>query len=249
MPAILDEILYPRAPIVEAVIELRFANVSAQKVAKAAHSIRSRYADQSEESLVEGSMDFVSRTATFKDVTTKIKLTSRDQTDAAHFSIENAVWVRLAPYEGWAQLFERVQIELPKVLKALGFPMITRIGLRYVNRIDVPVKDGVGFPEDYLSYRIVSNDLLDPQNGFKWSLKKDFAERNMSALVQSATVGGEIPNVGGVIFDIDVSVSVDVPSKSPDILNRLCEMRQLKNEIFEGGITDKARELFNEPRD
>ncbi len=194
-------------------------------------------------------MDFALRTATFKDVTTKIKLTSCDQTDAVHFTVGNVVWVRLAPYEGWNQLYERVKFELPKVLKALGFPVLTRIGLRYVNRIDIPLKEGLGFPEEYLSYRIISGDLLDPQNGFKWSLKKDFVEQNMSVIVHSSTVSGEMPNVGGVMFDIDTSVSVDVPSKSDDILVRLCEMRELKNKIFEGGITDKARELFNEPRD
>lgn len=242
------EILYPRSPILEAVIELRYSDVSAQKVMKAGSSLQSRYDARLDELLVEGNLDFGAKTSTFRDVTPKVSLSTSDQTNAFNVTATNAVWARLAPYEGWQPFIDRVKEEMPKILKALGNPKLTRIGLRYVNRIDVPIRDNLGHHEEYLSYRIDAGSFLEPHDGYKWTLQKEFPDRNMGAVVRSSTARGEIPDVGAVMFDIDISVLVDVPSKSDEILKRLCDMRQLKNEIFEAGITDKARELFNEPR-
>ncbi|MBL9065485.1 MAG: TIGR04255 family protein [Sphingopyxis sp.] len=242
-----DEILYPRSPILEAVVELRFADIAAPKVLKAASVMKSRYKDRTEELLVEGSLNFEAKSSSFKNLGRKVKLSSSDQTDALHIAERNAVWVRLAPYEGWSAFSARLEYELPKVLKALGDPKITRIGMRYVNRIDFPVRDELGYHEDYLSYRLLGGKILEPHDGYKWTLEKHFPDQGLSAVVQSSTARGEIPDFAAIIFDIDVSVSKDVPSKSDDILSRLCEMRLLKNKIFEEGITDKARELFNGP--
>lgn len=241
----LDEFPYPRAPILEAVFELRFSEVSLQKTSKAVREVRSRYDNQSDETIVEGNLDFQTKSAVFKDLGIRTKLSSSDQTDALHISGSNLVWLRLAPYEGWKPFYERIERELPKVLKALGHPTISRIGLRYVNRIDVPSIDGICYPEHYLSYRIVAGDILEPHDGFMWKIQKYFRDRNLKALVQSGMVNGELPQTAGVTFDIDISVPTDVPSQDRDILSKLCEMRQLKNEIFEGGITAKAREVFN----
>lgn len=242
------EILYPRAPILEAVVEIRFPEVSPQKVRKVAGSLKSRYAEQTEEILLEGSLDFASKAANFKELTPKFRLTSSDQTDAFHVTVGNIVWLRLAPYEGWDAFHSRIAQELPKVLKALGDPKTNRIGLRYINRIDFPMRDGLGYHEDYLSFRIFAGDILEPHNGFRWVIQKDFPDHDLSAIVQSGTQDPELPKYGAVNFDIDVYKVIDLPKKSDSILECLCHMRRLKNEIFEAGITDKARELFNEPR-
>lgn len=242
------EILYPRSPILEAVIELRYSEVSGERVIKAGAALQARYNARVDELLVEGNLDFATKTSKFRDVTPKVSLSSSDQTDSFNVTANNAVWSRLAPYEGWQPFFGRVAEEMPKVLKALGHPKLTRIGLRYVNRIDIPIRDNLGHHEEYLSYRIDAGEMLEPHDGFKWALQKEFPARGMGAVVRSSTEVGEIPDVGAVMFDIDISIMVDVPSKSDDILNRLSDMRVLKNEIFEAGITDKARELFNEPR-
>lgn len=240
-----SDFVYPRAPIVEAVMELRFSEVAASKVRKTADILRSKYDNYDEEDVLEGNLDFVTRSASFKERSQSFKLSSADQAESLNISPTNAVWVRLAPYEGWSNFCGRISDQLPKVLKLLGAPRISRIGLRFVNRIDFPILDELGYPENYLSFRIETGELLDPHNGFGWVLKKVFLDRKMAATVQSATIPSELPRHGAITFDIDISVEVDTPWKSEEILERLVEMRKLKNEIFEAGITDKARELFN----
>lgn len=244
-----DDMNYARPPITEAVLELRFGDVGAQKVRKAGAAMKSRYENSVEDMLTEGKLDFNTRTSTFRDVSPRFVLSSDDQTDGFSITGTNAVWVRRAPYEGWGPFYARVEHQLPRVLKALGYPKITRMGLRFVNRIDFPVRDGLGYHEDYLTFNIDGGPLLEPHNGYKWILQKDFPELHMAALVQSATVEPELPNHLSILFDIDVYATVDAPSKSDDILSALCNMRKLKNKIFEAGVTDEARKLFNAAND
>lgn len=239
-----DDMSYARPPITEAVLELRFDKVPDPKVRKAAAAIRSRYDNSVEDVMAEGSLDFSTRSAKFKDISPRFSLSSSDQTDACAITGVNAVWVRLAPYEGWAPFYGRIESQLPRVLKALGDPKIGRVGLRFINRIDFPMRDGLGYHEDYLTYTVDAGELMEPHNGFKWVIQKSF-DSGLAALVQSATAPPELPGHSAILFDIDIYTNVDAPSKSDDILSCLCKMRQLKNEIFEAGITDKARELFN----
>ncbi|MFN3475811.1 MAG: TIGR04255 family protein [Blastomonas sp.] len=241
-----DDFRYVSAPIIEAVVELRYPDVSLEKIRRCSDVLSNHYDNRVEENQIEGNLDFSKRSAKFRDLPPKIKLTSSDQVDAFTITINNATWTRLAPYENWTNFFLRIKNDLPKFLKSLGHPPISRIGMRYINRIDFPMQDGVGYHEDYLKYQLVTSPILDPNNGFTWTLQKDFTDLDLTAVVKSATVKPEIPGYGAVLFDIDVSRLEISGSKYEAIIDALCDMRQLKNKIFEDGISEKARMLFNE---
>lgn len=241
-----EDILYPRAPIVEAVMELRFENVAASRLRKAADAIQAQYENRETDKLFEGNLNFEARSSSFKEISDRFRFSSWDQTDLLIMTSGAATWSRLAPYEGWQQFCGRIAEQLPKLHKSLGRPRPTRLGLRYINRIDVPVAaDDVCYHENYLTFHIVTDDLLNPTDGFQWALTKKFPARDLAVNVQSGSVASELPRHSAVSFDIDVFTLVDVPNEVDDILEKLGDMRRLKNEIFEAGITDEARKLFN----
>lgn len=249
MASITEEAFYPRAPILEAVVELRFPTVPMANARKAVSSVKTQYDSYTEEMQVEGKLDFQSKSASFKELGPKLKCASSDQTNGYVVTTEAVVWYRLAPYDGWPSFYRRIAQEMPKVLKALGNPEITRIGTRYVNRIDFPIRDELAYHEDYLKFRIDGGQMLDVHNGFQWTVQKTFPDLGLNATIQSGTAQSEIPGHSAVFFDIDVYRQLEVPRKSDDILICLDVMRLLKNDIFEAGITDEARNLFNEQRD
>jgi uncharacterized protein (TIGR04255 family) len=237
--------LYAFPPIVEAIFELRLGEEVAQsKLKKAQDWIANRYPVRLVENIVETRLDFPTRSATFVDKPPMYKNASSDQTDALTLAGGSIGWTRRAPYEGWDQFYGRISADLLLISKAIGSVPVSRLGLRYVNRIDVRTTGAIAYYEDYLKYKIDHGPLLEPTESFQWLLVKSFPDRGLKAMVQSAGVEPEIPGTLAFAFDIDVFRDVEVPQKDTDILNLLPAMRTLKNEIFEAGITDRARELY-----
>ncbi|MBO9724289.1 MAG: TIGR04255 family protein [Novosphingobium sp.] len=238
--------LYDRPPIVEAVIEIRFSTAIAENRRKKARDwLANKYAASSIEQQAEVKVHFSSKSADFKNLGPTFTLSSSDQTDGCAINAASIVWVRRAPYEGWEQFKSRFATEMPQALKALGDPNVERIGLRYVNRIDVKIENNEARYEDFLNFRIEHGDLLEPTTSYQWYLTKEFLDINLKTIVQSASVQPEIPGYGAFSFDIDVFCDSKVPSKADEILTKVEEMRDLKNKIFEAGITDEARKQYS----
>lgn len=236
---------YAKPPIVEAICEIRLSEpAAANKVRKSANWLKGRYADLNAEVQAEVKVDFASRSASFTDAGEIYRMTSTDQTNLCVLAPLSLAWVKRAPYDGWDSFFERLSAELPIALKGYGSNTLARVGLRYVNRIDVKLVDSLARHEDYLKFRIVHGDLLEPTNGFQWQLVKEFNDVNLKATVQSGVVEQEIPGFAGFSFDIDVYCDTSLPRNIEGILGKLTQMRDLKNRIFEAGITEQAREGY-----
>lgn len=240
------ELSFSRPPILEATIEFRFADlINGPKLKKASDRLAGRYGSVRSEEKMEAKLDFAGRSAEFLPVTPSYRHTSDDQTDILTLTNSAVGWSRLAPYEGWQKFSERVVRELEIVEKAWGARKIQRLGMRYINRIDVPrSSDGLFHYEDYLAYKLVMGPLLDPQSGYQWLVRKDLLERQLVVIVQSAIVEPELPGTLAFTLDIDVSTELDISQRHGDILIKLEDMRMLKNEIFEAGLTPLSRKLF-----
>lgn len=241
-----DQGRYSKPPILEVVLELRFSEaVSASRVQHASERIASRYANQAQQEQVEVLANFDTQTAEFKVVGQMVQHTSTDQTELLSLSTGNLAWAKRAPYEGWEAFTARVAAELGPVLKALQHPSFARIGLRYVNRIDVPSSDdGLTRYEDYINYKIEAGPFLEPSAGYTWLIKAYRPEEDLFVTLQSAVVAPEIPGTGAFTFDIDVAAETGIPKDAEALMLRLEGMRVLKNQIFEAGITERAREMY-----
>lgn len=242
--------IYTSPPIIEATVEIRYPEaVSDAKVKKASDRLKRRYDFTTAEEQLEATLNFTTRSADFVRKGVLLSHRSADQANRVGMTNVSISWTRLAPYEGWEKFISWVGQDLAEVNKAWGVREVSRIGLRYINRIDIPISDDDLFHnEDYISFKLVTGPILDPQNGYQWIIRKEHRDVNLVSVVQSATVEPEIPGTAAFTFDIDVAhdalSGVDVPRKSDDILARLSEIRALKNAIFEAGLTPLAKEKF-----
>lgn len=236
---------YAFPPIVEVIFEVRIAGeASAAKIKKAADWLGGRYRNTVEEHQVEAKLHFANRSAEFTEKPSIYRLTNEDQTEELALSVSSCAWVRRAPYEGWEPFYDRISSELPNLMKAIAPVRIERLGLRYINRIDVPMIDQIARYEDYLNFRIHTDDMLEPNVGFQWAIKKEYPNERLSANVQSSLVQPEILGTIAFAFDIDVMTEAAVPQTEREILAVLPTMRAIKNAIFEAGITERARKLY-----
>lgn len=244
----MSEQKYPAPPIIDSVIELRFqVPIAAREFEKAAKRLALDYAhhEVGEEAEVEVRVTSGEITPSLKDPRRVHTLSSEDQASRVRFDPYKIFWSRLPPYEGWDPLEERLFRDLANFPKKLGFPSISRVGVRFRNRLDVPVNDaGVASYEDYIAVNIELPDIFDPHDGYVWKVVKHFKDRPLSATVNSGIIAPEIPKTVAILLDIDVYMQRELPSSLDELKGALATMRDLKNEIFEICVTDKARESF-----
>lgn len=235
---------YPAPPIVEAIVQMRFAEpLTATQHKKMLRRFKPAYKNSVRVDSVSANVDFQNRRADF-DAERQIRLSSSDEADVLIVHTNMLTWSRLAPYEGWVPLLDRVKIDFDTAYDVAGYRKIDRLGVRYVNRIDVPMIENIAHYEDFLMANLNLPSVLQPTNGYAWRIEKFFPEKSLSAIVQSAASEPVIPEMGAFLLDIDVICQEDLPAKANDIFALLAQMRTLKNEIFELSISDKARAAF-----
>lgn len=152
---------------------------------------------------------------------------------------------KLKPYENW-ELFRDEGEELWEKYVERTHPInITRLALRYINEIEIPLNEPDVKIEDYL--------LLGPDT------PKEFPYMLSNFLVRLQFHNPDIeanavvnifmePLKGGsilpFIFDIDVYKELVLDPKNPIKWEVMDALRDFKNELFFKGTTEKARELF-----
>src|SRR5580704_17590837 len=143
---------YKRAPITEAVLEIRYARPLAQDtLEKASKLIEKDYFYNELEQNINFSLE--ASGAKVETIWEGKKLSSLDRADAVFFRRSTFVCSRLAPYLGWEDFLPRAKKAWTALKKHSGAIEISRIGLRYVNRVDIPFHEGeVVNAEDYLTF-------------------------------------------------------------------------------------------------
>lgn len=232
---------YAVPPIIEAIVQIRFAEAVSQSVLrKAQRRLRKGYDNELSQKVVAGKLDISAREVEW-DETPQVRFTSGDQADICILHPLGLTWQRNAPYPGWDGFFARVERDVRIAYEVTGPRKVERIGVRYVNRFDLP--EGASH-RDYITAGVEAHPSLGAAQTYIWRFENTF-EGGLMAIVQSASVQPELPNTDAYVLDIDIVARTDLPIKLDEILEKVVSMRKLKNEIFEVLITDLAREVFN----
>ncbi len=236
---------YSAPPIIEAVAQLVFQDALSDSIfRKLAKKLKRNYVNEVANESVTVKVDFQNRRSDF-DGQPHIKISSSDEADILIVQPNSLTWSRLAPYEGWESFSHRIFTEVKAAHGVTGHRKLSRIGLRYINRLDVPRTGKITHYEEYLAINIGLPDELSVINNYAWRFERDFLEQKLLVIVQSAIVEPEIPDTSAFVLDIDVVATLDLPNKIEDIFSKFEEMRVLKNKIFELSIKDKARTSFS----
>lgn len=149
---------------------------------------------------------------------------------------------KLAPYDRW-ESFRNKAKELWLIYRELVRPTrVTRIALRYVNRITIP-RTRVELQEYFRTYPEISSDLPQELQQFVMRLQLPQPDLGAIAQVHQAT----LPSRGAtsILLDIDVFKQDNIPEDEEEMWLYLEQLRLRKNKIFESCLTAKTRELFD----
>lgn len=236
---------FQNAPIVEAVLDLRVrlpedARVEALSGILSSHDGYPRSEPLSWSKVgVQFARGLVS--TNHEQHVTGTRYLSEDKSRVVQARLDGFTVNHLKPYETWDALLGEAQLWWPRYVEVAHPLEITRVALRYINRILIPKN---AKPSDYFHLEPrLGRDLPQVLSRFNMQLGFEDPQRRGTVLINYAmqpAEGDEVP----VVLDIDVFRPTRCATGSEEPWRALHEMRDLKNEIFFAAITEKAKENF-----
>lgn len=150
---------------------------------------------------------------------------------------------KLQPYSRWEE-FRLQGRRLWERYRAIAKPTrVGRIGLRYINRIDLP--PGSELKDYLLTFPEIAPGV--PQQLSRYTMQLVIPQADIPGTelqLRQGTVAPPRPDVVSVLLDIDLIQVLDVAGYSDELWDHFERLHARQNAIFEYSITDKTRALF-----
>jgi uncharacterized protein (TIGR04255 family) len=238
---------YPHAPITEAVIDIQAAaSVPVEQLVDAVAGDPS-YPTVEKLLTASGEMMFGSEQNTFATARAEhvgYLCKSGDGLHILQARSNGFTFSRLAEYSSWAEVSNEAR-RLWNKYRGVACPAaITRIALRYVNRLDIPLP-----VQDFSTYLRtgpqLSPDLPQGLSGYFMQLQLPMPNVQGACIIHQTIIEPPaLPNTVSVVLDIDVYRTAGLAANEVDLWAQLEQLRHEKNHVFESCITDEARRLF-----
>ena len=246
----MTQLSYKHPPITEAVIEIRFATpLDPVGVDTVSEKFGSHYPQHQRVENLKFAVQLPAGQTDTPTITSDREAghrrSSSDMTELLVLRRSAFVVSQLAPYPGWDEFFRRFVRDWKVWKSVIGFRTISRLGVRYINRIDIPVSGSVVEHETFLNVYPKLPDILGLVGAYAVQAVLRIEDIGCKLTLNSAVVPAPILDHASFIIDQDIAKEVDLPQSDNDIYELLNEIRVRKNNVFEACISDRARELFH----
>ncbi len=243
---------YSKAPITEAIIDLRVAlpeGFSVDKLKNIHSYISDNFPTIEPFYKGVGALSYQPG-ASFKVDTSEQQIgfwfRSEDNLETFQATLEGFSFNRLAPYESWEE-FSSDAKNLWEIYKEICRPIhVTRAAVRYINQINIPANELIEL-KDYLSTVPEVSPRL-PQKAlqtFFMQLQIPQQDLDCMLIINEAIAPPTSPEIVTVILDLDLFRQQVWDSNDEDVWRFLEKLRHRKNEVFEASITDRTKELID----
>lgn len=241
--------LYKYPPITEAVIGITFVEqLEENDLNNAQKKFSKEYPNHQQLSTVNFQLELNQGLAEHNtNITTTPghRRSSNDQTELIVLQDNMFIVSQLAPYPGWDEFSKRFKENWKKLKRTLGYREIKHIGVRYINRIDIPVENEIVDHRNYLTIYPNFPQKFTPLTAYGVQTVTDMADIKSVLRINSGAVPSPLINYASFLIDIDIVRATEVPQKDEEIYQLLEQIRTRKNEVFESCVTDHARDIFN----
>jgi uncharacterized protein (TIGR04255 family) len=150
---------------------------------------------------------------------------------------------RLSPYTHWAAFSEEALTLWGKFVALAKPDKVQRVALRYINRMELPL------PVELKDYVLTAPEIAPqlPQQLLSFFLRLVVPDETSQALaiITETTEDHETsPNQLPLILDIDVYREGTFATEVSKLRPVFEQLRDLKNRVFFGSLTERAKELF-----
>jgi len=238
------------APIIEALVDIQVqlpTNITRQHIDDLKKELSDSYPESedlfslSAQIKIEPSGDTPSSEHQQKYIGCRIK--SPDESYIVQLRTNGLSVSRLNPYVTWDDLKSTSSALWDIYVKHLQPEFITRIALRYINRIEVPLPIG-DLHEFLVSPPIVPNGLPNRISEFLNRVVIHDQSIDARAIIMQAFEGVANDKSLPIIIDIDVFKEGRLETDDSDIWNKLSQLRDFKNQIFFESLTEKTIGMY-----
>ena len=241
---------YTQPPVTEAVFEVKFEkSITADQVEKLARKLKINHPHEQTindiQLAIEQNKNSLNLNSKINTTNKGYWLASEDQLDKVMISTSSIAIARLAPYTGWESLYDSFVKLWKKCKKNLGTVSISRLGVRYINRIDIPLYEDVKIDlDDYLEFAPKTPKFSEhPINDYLLRVTQNLDD-NWRVNISSRAFPSPLISNTSLLLDIDLYTMIGTPLADETLFELISSARYLKNSIFEKCITAKTRELF-----
>lgn len=241
---------YARPPILEAIIDIQAAlppDITVATLGKVYFGEETTYPVREEMVQIEGTLNWQagesSGAATQTPVGYRIATQQRDR--IVQVRMNGMSSSRLHPYTSWEENRDEGKRFWEKFLEVARPIAVTRIGVRYINRIRLP--EGAGDLTEYFRVRPeLPSDMPHSVNNFVLRLEIPQPDLPRGMLILNEGMVPD-PESGGVAFllDLDVFQTLQMPPESDELWGRIEQLHERENTLFEQSVTDRTRALFS----
>lgn len=239
---------YPKPPIVEAVIDIQVdpsPSCTVDALTRIREGAETRFAQANE--FHASTVTFDVATGQQQHVESQLEgyqFVGADRADALLARRSGFTYSKLPPYTRWESVSDTAR-EWWERYCAVAKPLsATRIAVRYINRIDVPL-EGPPLRAYFLAFPELGPLLQRPVSEF--TMRVVMPQIDMPGVTLALSQGrvlNPLPDRLSVILDLDLFASVRLAPESEEIWSALQLMHDRENEVFESCVTDLARGLF-----
>jgi uncharacterized protein (TIGR04255 family) len=240
---------YNKPPIVEAIIEIRYEELSDEFI----NLIVSKNSDLTNKGYELEPVNLSQTTIEVNQglqqqpiTSTKIvgyKAVHKDLPYALQYKTDMFVFSRLQPYEGWDSFYSEARELWDIVYKSLNISP-QRVAVRFIN-IPLNKETNAIELEDYFTvYPELPSEISD-LGPFMMQLLLPIKEHaNLNCVLSQSVQATSKPHKENVPFILDIDLYQKSNLKSESIWGDINNQRLVKNKIFKESITTKAEKLF-----
>jgi len=150
----------------------------------------------------------------------------------------------LQPYPTWKEFLPLVRQGFSAYLEVANPKGAQRIGLRYINRIEIP---GQRIElEDYFEFRpFVGPHLPQDFGSFIVGIQVPYEDSRDTLRLQLANASVETPNTVAIMLDLDYFVARPGEVPLDNVFEWVDVAHNFVEEAFEACITDRLRQMFD----
>ena len=241
---------YPNAPITEAIIDLRveFAEEIEPAILRRVGEVVTVEYPHIEE-IFEAIGEFaikpgVGSSASAHQQLLGFKASSADQKQILQSRRNGFSFSRLAPYDRWEPFRDEAKRLWTIYRETTGPAEISRLAVRYINRIDIPAQN-VDLKHYFRTSPEVAPELPQELAGFFMQLQLPCPGMGAYALLNQTSVPPAREGVVSIVLDVDLFRTSNTPQDEDAVWEYFETLHDGKNEIFEACITRSTRELFH----
>ena len=241
---------YGRAPILEAIIELRFNGdpLSERDFERLQNRFKGEYPSIEERREISVEMAPNNAVVTHA-VPSGFKMTAKNAVDVVLLmKKEFFASTRLGSYDRWETFQAKAKDNFDAFTKIVGRKKITRIGVRYLNRFDIPVKDLNGQPlNKFLKIGVaIPTAIMKTIGNFGISVTGVETSTGAGFTLSCGTSPPALLEHASIGLDIDVYWDREdkIPGRIEEVWATTDVLREAKNHVFETSITDSLRAII-----